>query len=145
MSAAQGATDAEETVADRLSDAGYIECVEDEDGCFAWISAPLDAVLRIVEDAIAARDARVRAEAIAPVLALHRRCEFYELEDSCPDRSDEHCEEHHHLSSDGYGERYCDQLPVRVACEHCRDEDGEPIEWPCPTVRAVSIEQETRP
>lgn len=50
MSAAQGAADAEETLADRLSDAGYIEHAEDEDGGVPWISAPLDEVLRIVEE-----------------------------------------------------------------------------------------------
>ena len=49
---------AEETISDRLSDAGYIEHAEDEDGGVPWISAPLDDVLRIVTAAHlrAARD-----------------------------------------------------------------------------------------
>ena len=53
MSAAERA---EETIADRLSDAGYIQYAEDEDGGVPWIIAPLDEVLRIVTAAQAATD-----------------------------------------------------------------------------------------
>ena len=41
----------EEQIADRLSDAGYTEYAEDEDGGLTWVSAPLGEVLRIVSAA----------------------------------------------------------------------------------------------
>ena len=57
--------------------------------------------------------ARVRAEAVAPVLALHTS----------------------HRWGDG-----------AQTCDHCTDPEGiEQMPYPCPTVRAVSIEQETQP
>ena len=41
-------TSCEETISDRLSDAGYTEYAEDEDGGLTWVSAPLGEVLCIV-------------------------------------------------------------------------------------------------
>ena len=41
-------TSCEETISDRLSDAGYAEYAEDEDGGLTWVSAPLGEVLYIV-------------------------------------------------------------------------------------------------
>lgn len=41
-------TSCEETISDRLSDAGYTEYAEDEDGGLTWVSAPLGEVLYIV-------------------------------------------------------------------------------------------------
>lgn len=38
----------EEHIADRLSDAGFTEWAEDEDGGLTWVSAPLGEVLHIV-------------------------------------------------------------------------------------------------
>ena len=72
---------AEETIADRLSDAGYIEHAEDEDGGVPWISAPLDAVLRIVTAAQGATDDEVRV--LAQWIA-QAACDWIDVE------SDEH-------------------------------------------------------
>lgn len=73
----------------------------------------------------------------APIREHHRPYRYFELEDSCADGSDEHREEHHHECTDMYGEFYCDQLPVGVACTDCCDEDGERVEYPCSTIQAV--------
>lgn len=75
---------------------------------------------------------------VAKVEALHRRYGIFELEDSCPDTSDEHREEHHHECADEVGEFYCDQMPVGAVCDECRTEDGERVDWPCQTVRALT-------
>ena len=59
-------------IEDRLHDAMLTACVQEPDGeMTTYVDAPMMEVLRIVDDALAARDARVRAEAVAPVLALH--------------------------------------------------------------------------
>ena len=89
-----------------------------------------------VEQLRAERDAALAA--IERVRATHRRYTYYELEDSCPDTSDEHREEHHHEASDDIGEFYCDQMPTGdVVCDNCRDVNGDRMDWPCLT--AVSI------
>ena len=54
-------TSREETISDRLSDAGYTEYAEDEDGGVTWVSAPLGEVLRIVSAAQEPTDAEVGA------------------------------------------------------------------------------------
>ena len=54
-------TSREETIADRLSDAGYTVYAEDEDGGVTWVSAPLGEVLRIVSAAQEPTDAEVEA------------------------------------------------------------------------------------
>ena len=137
-------TSREETISDRLSDAGYTEYAEDEDGGVTWVSAPLGEVLRIVSAAQEPTDGE-RA-----VRALHRQFGVYEHEDDCPDTSDEHREAHHHGDSDGNGEGYCDQRPLYTLCDHCRDESGERLDWPCATIqeldstRAARRDEETR-
>ncbi|PMC76382.1 hypothetical protein [Brachybacterium sp. UMB0905] len=55
----------EEHIADRLADAGYTECAEDEDGWLTWVSAPLGEVLRIVSAAQEPSEAEVEAAALA--------------------------------------------------------------------------------
>ena len=82
------------------------------------------------------RDAALAA--IERVRATHRRYTYYELEDSCPDTSDEHREEHHHEASDDIGEFYCDQMPTGdVVCDNCRDVNGDRMDWPCETIQAL--------
>lgn len=78
------------------------------------------------------------------VRALHRQFSVYEHEDACPDPFDEHREAHHHEDSDGYGENYCDQLPLYELCDHCRDEDGERADYPCPTIQALDSARAAR-
>lgn len=75
---------------------------------------------------------------IAEAAKLHRKYTYYDLEDSCPDTTDEHREEHHHEASDDIGEFYCDQMPTGdVCCDNCRDVNGDRMEWPCPTITAL--------
>jgi len=85
----------------------------------------------------AREDVPTLVAALRAVEAVHRRYGLYELEDSCEDTSDKHREEHHHECSDDIGEFYCDQLPVGDMCDECRDEDGERMDWPCPTIAAI--------
>lgn len=81
--------------------------------------------------------------ALEPVRALHRRFNYYELEDFCPDTSEAHREAHHHESED-VGEFYCDQLPTGdVCCVSCVGPDGVRLEWPCPTIRAIETKEES--
>ena len=78
------------------------------------------------------------------VRALHRQFGVYEHEDDCPDTSDEHREAHHHEDSDGNGEGYCDQRPLYTLCDHCRDESGERLDWPCATIQALDSARAAR-
>lgn len=78
------------------------------------------------------------------VRELHRQFSVYGHEDDCPDTSDEHRGAHHHEDSDGYGENYCDRLPLYTLCDHCRDEDGERLDWPCPTIKALDAARAAR-
>lgn len=71
------------------------------------------------------------------VRKLHRKWTYYDHEDMCPDTTEEHCEQRHH-ESDDIGEFYCEDMPTGdVVCEGCRDEFGERVDWPCPTVQAL--------
>ena len=108
-------------IAQAASDWIDVESDEHEHGlaCTNWEAYVGDAHDALVDldararGSIAARAARVRAEAVAPVLALHTS----------------------HRWGDG-----------AQTCDHCTDPDGiEQMPYPCPTVRAVSIEQETKP
>ena len=102
-----------------------------------------DIILRAVKD-MAARETQEPTDAERAVRDLHRRFGVYEHEDACPDTSDGHREEHHHEDSDGYGEFYCDQRPLYAVCDTCRDEDGERVDWPCPTIQALDVARAAR-
>lgn len=82
--------------------------------------------------------ARRLLRAVEAVLALHRRCGIYESEDACLDTDERHRREHHHEDADNVGEFYCDGLPVGVVCAECLNVFGERIDWPCPTVQAIT-------
>lgn len=91
-------------------------------------------------DALIERDAALAR--IAEAAKLHRKYTYYDLEDSCPDTTDEHREEHHHEVSDDIGEFYCDQMPTGdVCCDNCRDVNGDRMEWPCPTAVALGLNE----
>lgn len=75
--------------------------------------------------------------ALQRVREQHCKYSYYELEDSCPDTSESHREERHH-ESDEIGEFYCEDMPTGyVVCDDCRDVDGERMDWPCPTIKAL--------
>lgn len=99
-----------------------------------FIAAARTAVPALL-DALDQAEARIKA-----VRDVHRRFGIYEHEDACTNTTDEHREEHHHEDSDSSGEYYCDQMPIGAVCDHCRDEDGERADWPCPTIRALDCD-----
>lgn len=75
--------------------------------------------------------------ALRAVEAVHTRVGLYEMEDSCPNTDEEHREEHHRECTNDVGEYYCDQSPVGAMCETCSDDDGNLVDWPCPTIQAI--------
>lgn len=76
-------------------------------------------------------------KALEAVLAEHHTNDEYEHEDNCPDTSDEHRENYHHESIE-IGEFYCELIPIRKVCDSCRDDGGYRVEYPCPTVKAIT-------
>ena len=76
-------------------------------------------------------------KALEAVLAEHHTNDEYEHEDNCPDISDEHRENYHHESIE-IGEFYCELIPIRKVCDSCRDDGGYRVEYPCPTVKAIT-------
>lgn len=97
----------------------------------------------MADDMLAAADRLEALQAqVSNVRAQHQPYRYYDLEDYCTNTSDEHREEHHHESADESGEFYCDQLPLGAACDICRDEDGDRIDWPCATIRALGKEND---
>ena len=109
---------------------------EGSDDRFSLLVRLRDRLADALESVRAERDAALAR--IAEAAKLHRKYTYYDLEDSCPDTTDEHREEHHHEASDDIGEFYCDQMPTGdVACDNCRDVNGDRMEWPCPTIQAL--------
>ena len=104
----------------------HAECLDNLTDALATVRAERDAAL-----------AR-----IAEAAKLHRKYAYYEHEDSCPDTTDEHREEHHHEASDDIGEFYCDQMPTGdVVCDICRDVNGDRMDWPCPTAVSLGLNE----
>ncbi len=100
------------------------------------VGAILRDMISALESVRAERDAALAR--IAEAAKLHRKYTYYDLEDSCPDTTDEHREEHHHEASDDIGEFYCDQMPTGdVCCGTCRDVNGDRVPWPCATIAAL--------
>lgn len=90
--------------------------------------------------AVHSDDAFVAARAMWPILSaglreLHRRYTVYDWDGACPNKGEAHTEAHHH--EDNVGDWYCDQLPLRLACDTCRDLYGTAEDWPCATVREL--------
>lgn len=111
----------------------------ERDAALARIAELKEAMKRMkVQRRANGRRAQQAESRIAEAAKLHRKYTYYDLEDSCPDTTDEHREEHHHEASDDIGEFYCDQMPTGdVCCDICRDVNGDRLEWPCST--AVSL------
>ena len=118
-------------IKDRAKDVVKYEAFGDAGGVIEELVTQLETV-EAERDAAEAR--------IAEAAKLHRKYTYYELEDSCPDATDEHREEHHH-ESDEIGEFYCDQMPTdEVVCETCSDVNGDRMDWPCPTAVALGLD-----
>lgn len=75
-------------------------------------------------------------DALNAVRELHKPIFYYEHEDSCTNTDEDHRAERH-VEFD-LGEYYCEDLPTgEKTCDSCWDDEGERVEWPCPTVQAV--------
>lgn len=111
-------------VIQEVADAAGIRVADD-----GWALDDITAAIR------QARTDHARAQ-VDRVRSLHREFPIYDHEDTCPDTSDEHRQEHHRQGS-AVGEFYCDQRPVGSECAECRDDEGSRIDWPCPTIRAL--------
>lgn len=81
-------------------------------------------------------DLPLSLNALDQVLELHGPIVYYEHEDSCTNTDEDHRAERH-VEFD-LGEYYCQDLPTGDSdCGHCRDEDGDRLPYPCPTVQAI--------
>lgn len=123
-----------ELIAEAREQAAYLRGVS-RDGSMPYSGELLGSLADALEAAGAERDAALAA--IERVREAHRKFTYYELEDSCPDTSEDHREERHH-ESDEIGEFYCEDMPTGdVVCDLCRDTDGERMDWPCLTAQAL--------
>lgn len=130
--------DLDELIADARDQAAYLRGVS-RDGSMPYSGELLKSLADALEAATRERYAALAR--IAEAAKLHRKHTYYDHEDSCPDTTDEHREEHHHEASDDIGEFYCDQMPTGdVYCDNCRDVDGERMPWPCETAKILGIE-----
>jgi hypothetical protein len=86
--------------------------------------------------------------ALGEVLKLHEAVPIYEiaLHEGGTPRADgtmlcghpvDAIDEGRHAVADD-GPLICLDKLVYTACDDCRDEDGERVEWPCPTVQAIN-------
>lgn len=90
------------------------------------------------EDAEAIADAHntlpAALSAIEAVLELHCSATTYQNVSECENEDEDHEDERHTESEDGTP--ICLDLPDYAACRSCQV-DGEPVDWPCATVRAI--------
>lgn len=130
-------TSREETISDRLSDAGYTEYAEDEDGGVTWVSAPLGEVLRIVSAAQEPTDAE------KAVRELHRPAQVYTLAEDCTEP-----EAHEWSTASHGGDELCLNEPTgQQFCTECCPEDAfdcTDYPYPCPTIQAFDSARAAR-
>ena len=95
--------------------------------------------------ALLAEVERLRGQ-IDAVRALHKPERLYESEENCPhtgkrnSESENHVDDFHICSSDGYM-TICLAMPTKEQiCASCREDDGSEVEYPCPTIRALDGE-----
>ena len=74
-------------------------------------------------------------DALNAVLELHKADMLYENVDRCENYNEHHVDDFHTESDDGV--EICLGMPMGVrVCRSCQF-DGEPVEYPCPTVQAI--------
>lgn len=80
--------------------------------------------------------------ALRAVLALHRPDPLHLPANQCEAH-------HHHHDAHVLDERerlrVCTLTPVGQTCHECHDQDGIPLEWPCPTTHAIDAALGDRP
>ena len=131
-------TDLDELIAEAREQAAYLKNAS-SDGSMPYSGELLVQMADALVSVRAERDADLAR--IAEAAKLHRKYTYYEHEDSCPDTTEEHREDHHHEASDDIGEFYCDQMPTGdVCCDTCRDVNGDRMDWPCETAKILGIE-----
>ena len=132
--------------ADKATDGPWV--VEDQQGTDLIVAPSGHAVAYNADDrdigrpnsefmAHARADVPALVAALRAVLDLHRPLRLYEHEDLCGRTDEEHREERHVEFEEGC-EYYCLDHPTDyVLCAECRDVNGDSVDYPCPTVRAV--------
>ena len=95
--------------------------------------------------ALLAEVERLRGQ-IEEAKTLHKPERLYGSEENCPhtgkrtSESENHVDDFHIDSSDGYM-TICLAMPTKEQiCTSCREDDGSEVEWPCPTIRALDGE-----
>lgn len=73
-------------------------------------------------------------DALNAVLELHCSATTYQNVSECENEDEDHKDERHTESKDGI--EICRDLTDYTACRSCQV-DGEPVEWPCPTVQSI--------
>lgn len=96
------------------------------------------ALLRLVD-----QQAACIADLTAAIHDVHTRLVVHEAADRClcPDRD----EDTHPVDESDTGAYICDRTPIGAVCAHCLmpdsetadSLDGEHVNWPCPTIRAI--------
>ena len=75
-------------------------------------------------------------DALEAVLDLHRATPVYEVAEMCENEDEDHQDSRHWEAEDGT--LLCEDLPTGdTNCRWCCDEDGDPIDWPCFTVKVI--------
>lgn len=77
----------------------------------------------------------VTKQELEAVKHIHRKMPIY---DTTIDDCSEH-DEHNREPIEIDGEWYCDQHVAFYACAECRDSDGEYVDYPCSTARALGV------
>lgn len=70
------------------------------------------------------------------VRALHARMDLYPWDHEC-DNPEQHADDFHIETEDTSGHVCIQCPPTGSACATCRDDDGNPHPWPCPTAQLI--------
>ena len=84
--------------------------------------------------AYAPEDIRALIEEVKAVRELHRKVPLY---DTPADECTEHDPDIYGIKLDYAGEWYCSQHVAEWVCAECFTDDGEYVEYPCDTMRAL--------
>ena len=84
----------------------------------------------------APEDIRALLAEVKAVRELHRKVPFY---DTPADECTEHDPDIYGIELDYAGEWYCSQHVAEWVCAECFTDDGEYVEYPCDTMRALGV------
>ena len=87
----------------------------------------------------APEDIRALLGAVKAAKSLHRKMPFY---DTPADECTEHDPDIYGIELDYAGEWYCSQHVAEWVCAECFTDDGEYVEYPCDTMRALGVTEQ---